>query len=151
MIPLGNPSYKKILKPCRIPQMEIKTILNKRKYIDHSWALLYCDTFTPVVFAKVSKLTVPFCDSIGMKYRVPEHDSLVFFYCDTLIKKKLCRLVPILLQSFCLFLFVIDLINLSTYSLERELIEPLMFIWKIYNHTEIIGNIAIILLKCDII
>ena len=44
-----------------------------------SWAHLYCDTFTPVLFVKVLEHACTFCESIRTKYRVPEHHPLVFF------------------------------------------------------------------------
>ena len=44
----------------------------------HNWALLCHDTFTPVVFAKVSEHAGTFCESVGTKHRLPEHPSFVF-------------------------------------------------------------------------
>ena len=50
--------------------------------IDHSWALLYCNTFKPVIFVMVSEQAGTFRESIGTKYRIPEHHPL--FFCKLL-------------------------------------------------------------------
>ena len=42
-----------------------------------SWELLYRNTFNPVSFVKVSEHAGIFCESIGTKYRVPEHHLFV--------------------------------------------------------------------------
>ena len=45
----------------------------------YSWPFLYRDNFTPVLLIGVSEYAGPFCESIGTKYRIPEHYPLVFF------------------------------------------------------------------------
>ena len=46
--------------------------------LTHSWTRLYCGIFTPVLFVKVPEHAGTFSESIGTKYRVPEHHPLVF-------------------------------------------------------------------------
>ena len=53
--------------------------ITHRVLFNHSWALLYFDTFTPVLFVEVPELAGIFCESMETKCRVPEYHSFVFY------------------------------------------------------------------------
>ena len=58
-------------------ELDVLLIIS-HKHETNSWALLFRDTFTPVLSVKVSEHAGTFYESIGTKYRVPEHHPLVF-------------------------------------------------------------------------